>query len=140
MEVLERIGKELFRSKATRIQFIKFAMAGAFCATVEFIVLILLVEQFKFALYYANTLAFSLAVLINYILSRTLVFVRGRHTVVMEFLFFVLVNAVGLAFNYLILRFCVEQLGLDYRIGKIIAIGIVVCWNFVAKKFFVFKG
>ncbi len=129
-----------FARRKNLFQFVRFAMAGAFCASVEIYLFYWLVEEFgESNLYFFNSMAFSVAVLINYFLSRYWVFHRSRHSVQREFLTFVFMATVGLGLNYLAMNFFWEYLGIYHLYAKIIAIILVVAWNFTSKKYIVFR-
>lgn len=122
-------------------QFFKFALTGAFCAVIELGLFTLLVENFTDKYIYTfNALAFSVAVVINYIISRSWIFETGKHSTTVEFIAFILVAVVALGFNQLILYIGITYLFLHYFIAKVLSIFIVMVWNFLAKKFLVFKG
>ena len=121
-------------------QLLRFVVAGGLSATLEFASLIVLVEKFGAFYLTANIMSFALANVLNYLLSRNWVFIKGKHSTRIEFLSFFLVVTVGLLLNQAVMWALVEKFAMDYKISKIFAIGIAVIWNFFAKKFLVFKG
>ncbi len=144
MERIRKVAQHLsltYLSNPVYVQFIRFAITGALSATLEVGVLVALVEYFgQSHIYWFNTFAFSLAVGLNYWLSRTWVFESGKYSQGFEFVAFTVMAVIGLLLNYLIMKLAIEQLYLHYLLAKGLAIIIVVAWNFVSKKFIVFKG
>lgn len=123
-------------------QFFKFALAGGICAVLEMSILAALNNTFgSDNLLYFNAIAYIIAVVINYLISRTWVFERGKYSTNVEFLAFCGVATVGLGLNQMVFYFALLQLGNAlYLVAKMIAIVTVVIWNFFAKKNLVFKG
>jgi len=56
-----------------------------------------------------------------------------------EFAIFALVGIAGLGLTELILFIGTEGVGLDYRLSKLFAVGVVLMWNFGARKFLLFR-
>jgi putative flippase GtrA len=122
-------------------QFIKFAIAGGVCMILELFTLFMLVEMYGMEYIYAfNIFAFTLAVSLNYVISRMWVFETGKHSKRFEALAFFATAFIGLGLNYWIFKIAIENLPFHYLIAKMLAIVCVMSWNFVTKKYFVFKG
>lgn len=121
-------------------QIIRFIITGALSAGLEFFVYTTLIAYLHLHYQYSNILAFIAANVLNYSLSRNWVFVKGKHSTSVEFIAFAIVALVGLGLNILILWVMIDNIHIDYRIAKLFAIGVVVIWNFVAKKTLVFQG
>ena len=56
-----------------------------------------------------------------------------------EFVIFSLVGVTGLGLTELILYAGTWKLGFDYRLSKIVAVAIVLIWNFSARKLLLFR-
>lgn len=127
-------------NKTNYAQVIKFAVAGAVGAGIEISLFILLVDFV--GLYYltANLFAISVAIVVNYVISLKWVFDPGRYSRRVEFAAFIGVSFLALLMNQLLMWFMVDSLELETTISKVLAIGMVAVFNFIAKKFFVFKG
>ncbi|TAE06302.1 MAG: GtrA family protein [Bacteroidetes bacterium] len=121
-------------------QFMRFAFIGGTCLVLEMGLFVYLSQILgKEYIYHINVFAISMALLLNYIVSRFWVFEAGRHSLVKEFLIFVAVGMVAIKLSNTILWIGMGSLMLDYITAKILAVFIVLFWNFVMKKFFVFK-
>jgi putative flippase GtrA len=86
----------------------------------------------------ASIASFVAATIVNYILSISLAFARGKYQVPMEVLRFWLVALVGLAVNALSVWLLVEVVALAPIPAKILAVPIVFVWNFVGRRLLVF--
>jgi putative flippase GtrA len=121
-------------------QFTRFLIVGFSSAAIEIGILVLLVERMESSYLYANIIAFVITNVLNYSLSRTWVFTSDNNKIVNEFFAFMIFVSVGLGINQLFLWLFVEFGGLNYKISKVIAIGLTVIWNFLTRKHFVFKN
>ena len=82
---------------------------------------------------------FTLATLVNYLLSVRFVFVSGRRFARRwELVLVYLVSAVGLAINAAMLWAAVEAAHEPLVVGKLAATGSVFFWNYLARRFLVF--
>ena len=129
----------IYRSHELYRQVLRFGIVGALSAASEFGLLILLVEKFGLGYMHANFIAFCFIVVINYIASRLWIFGAGSFSKGVEFISFFVVVLIGLGINQLSMYFWVASFALDYRIAKVLALALVIIWNFLAKKYFVFR-
>jgi putative flippase GtrA len=81
---------------------------------------------------------FSLARISNYLQSVVLVFERGRFRRSMEMLRFLSVVLVGLGFNTLLVWCFVYRFLIHPAAAKIVAVPIVLIWNYLGRRLFVF--
>ncbi|MCZ6901088.1 MAG: GtrA family protein [Bacteroidetes bacterium] len=126
--------------RGDRTQFLRFLITGGLSAGIEFISLIALVEIIGLYYLYANIVAFVIANIFNYFLSRSWVFKNGKFSVHKEFIAFFTFALMGLLLNQFVLWFFVATFSINYKISKLFAICMVVFYNFATKKFIVFKG
>ena len=116
-------------------QGLKFCVVGVICTIIDFGTLILLREVFGVNYLVANVAAFTVSVIVNYILSMRYVFQGKKNTSkVREFVVFVILSAIGLGLNELLMWVSVTNFGLNYIVGKVIATAIVMVYNFFSKK------
>ncbi len=126
--------------KGLLIQFSRYLVTGFLSVGIEFTLLILLVEQYQVNYLLANAFAFIITNLCNYFISRHWVFEQGKHKRHVEFIIFFVTASIGLIINQTIMWVMVEYVAVDYRLSKLAAVGIVILWNFWARKKLVFKG
>ena len=128
-------------------QFVKFAVVGGLGTVVNLVVL-------KAALYvwglaatttpfaaeaFASGLAFSVAVVHNYLLNRWWTF-RSRGSVAGEFARFLAVSLLGLGLNELAFWLFRAQVGLGVVVSQLGAIACVLPFNFTVNKLWSFRG
>jgi len=123
-----------------RQQIFKFIIVGGFCASLEFITFNIFIDFFKINYLIANVISIVIAVIINYLLSRAFVFEKSRYSKRDEFLSFFLFSLLAIALNQVILWLLYTVIKLDIRLCKALAIAIVAFFNYVTKKYIVFKA
>lgn len=128
-------------------RFIKFALVGALGMVVDLTVLTLSREVLGLPLMVAVALGFSAAVVNNFTWNRRWTFPESRERpFASQLVQFTVVNLIGLAINEVIV------LGLHsvfttalpdppaYLVAKVIAIGVVLFWNYGANRIWTYKG
>ena len=91
--------------------------------------------------YIAAAIGFGGGLLVNYFLSRAFVFNSQRSRAnnrMGEFLGHALVGVIGLGLTELLI-FLGDLLGMHYMIAKVAATVIVFFWNYLARKFWVYR-
>ncbi|MBA4146172.1 MAG: GtrA family protein, partial [Cytophaga sp.] len=86
----------------------------------------------------SNLIAFVITNIVNYILSRLWVFEKSGRKKRVELVWFSLFLSISLLLSQALMWIGVDYLHLDYKITKLISIVIVVAWNFLTRKHFVF--
>jgi putative flippase GtrA len=86
----------------------------------------------------ASVASFSLATAANYLLSVILAFQRGRFRRYIEMLRFLTVVLIGLGLNTLLVWCFVYPLALHPTAAKIVAVPIVLVWNYLGRRRLVF--
>lgn len=125
-------------------KFIRFCLVGATNAAID-IGLFNILLSLKLNPYLAGSLSFVVAATNGYILNRAWTFKEQKsQRVARQYFFFLFISTIGLGFNNLILYLTLQHLDLDNpvltaNIGKILAVGIVVFWNYSMNRFFVFR-
>ncbi len=122
------------------IKFSKFAVSGLVCALLEIGIFKYLTHQVEQHYLVANAIAFTIAVLLNYYLSKYWVFepkteFNPRRAMIM----FATVSFIGLGINQLLMFIFVDGIGLGLMPSKYLAIIGAVGFNFLGKKV-VFEG
>lgn len=135
--------KTLFRDKPGSLvgQLLRYAVVGGISFVVDYGSLWLLTEMAGVPYLWSAAIAFILGLTCNYILSTRWVFGESRiRNAWGEFAAFALIGVVGLGLNELIMYACTDGLGIHYMFSKIVSTGIVFFWNFLARRFIVFKS
>lgn len=119
------------------LQLIKFGIVGGISTLLDYGLMLLFAEVFGIFYLLSSTLSYAISLVFNYAASMRYVF-RGREDMnrIKEFLIFTVLCLMGLGINQLVLWMIVEYAGIDYRLSKIAATGVVMVWNFVTRKLF----
>jgi putative flippase GtrA len=136
-------------------QILKFGVVGGLSFVIDFAVYSLIIKIFgnaKTTVMVAAFFGFVISVIFNYIVSMKFVFEHDENMdKKKEFTVFVILSAIGLALNeaiimgvlgiYDMVSFLQSGLLWDFKeqVGKIIATGLVMIYNFVTRKIFIEK-
>ncbi|MDD3985247.1 MAG: GtrA family protein [Methanobacterium sp.] len=122
------------------IQLLRYLFVGGAAFIVDMGSLYVFTDYFGIYYLISAAIAFLLGLIINYILSISWVFNnRTFNSRTLEFGVFTFIGIIGLGFNELFIWFFTAKLGLYYLLSKIIVAVIILCWNFFARKFILFK-
>lgn len=135
--------KTLLKEKPDSLvgQLFRYAVVGGISFVVDYGSLWLLTEKAGLPYLWSAAIAFILGLICNYLLSTAWVFGESRiKNPFWEFLAFAIIGVVGLGLNELIMYGCTDGLGFHYMLSKIVSTGIVFFWNFLARRFLVFKS
>ncbi|AZQ63209.1 GtrA family protein [Flammeovirga pectinis] len=119
-------------------KFLKFGVVGFSGTFIDFGVTYLIKEKLKGHKYLANSTGFVLAATSNYILNRIWTFQSHDSNVSIQFIKFFSVSIIGLAFSNAIIWLLHEKFKLNFYISKVLAIGVVMIWNFFGNLIFTF--
>ena len=119
-------------------KFLKFGVVGFSGLFVDFGVTYLVKEKLKGHKYLANSIGFILAASSNYILNRLWTFESHDANIGLQYIKFFAVSIVGLIFSNAIIWVLHERLKLNFYIAKVLAVGVVMIWNFFANLLFTF--
>lgn len=136
---LENTELELLTSELV-VKFIRYALVGFTGVVVDFSVTYIFKEYVKLSKYVANSLGFCTAVLTNYLLNRYWTFGAGNEDVFIQFGTFLAVSLIGLAINNFIIYLLNEKLKINFYVSKIVAIFVVIFWNFFVNYYYTFRS
>lgn len=121
-------------------QVFRFILVGLACAAIEFVLFTLLYTRFEIDYLVANVIAVVVAILMNYFLSREFVFQRSKYAMGTEIVSFVSFSIAAIILNQLVLWLLVEKIDIHQVLwSKVIAIVVVSVFNFLTKKYIVFR-
>ena len=127
--------------KALMTQLFRYGIVGGIAFVVDYGSLWLLTEVGGLHYTLSAAIAFLLGLICNYVLSTRWVFgesrLRNRWA---EFAAFAVIGVVGLGLNELIMWSFTDLLGFHYMLSKVVSTVIVFFWNFLARRFLVFKS
>lgn len=126
--------KELFG------QLIKFGFVGIITFLIDYGILLVLTEEFQVHYLLSSGFSFTIALVVNFILSIRYVFKNSSiNNKKILFLLFAVLSILGLGINQVVMWYCVDRLKLHYSISKIIATAIVMIYNFASRKILIEK-
>jgi putative flippase GtrA len=126
------------RRSDIRAQFGWYLVVGGSAFVVD-IASFVAFQSFGMPLLVASSASFVVATVVNYVLSYRLAFSRGRFGRGAEVARLFAVAVVGLGFNTLLVWLFVDLAGITPVVAKVIAVPIVLVWNFLGRRIFVFR-
>ena len=129
-------------------EFLRYAVVGGIAFLADFGTLVLceelLFKTISLGVYFATAVGFVVGLIINYVLSISFVFIqekdRGKGRSVGAFLVFGVIGLLGLVWTELGMWVGVEFLRWNYMLVKIFVTGMVLLWNYLARKLLIFNG
>lgn len=122
--------KSLFTS------FCKYLLAGGVGFVVDFATLFICRDLFGLHYLLAAALGFTVGLVTVYIASNKWVFDRRRmrEKKTLEFSIFALIGVIGLGWTMLFMWLFVDLFSIHYILAKLVTTGLVLVWNFGARK------
>jgi putative flippase GtrA len=125
-------------------QILKFGAVGFLCFFIDYGIMVALVELAGVPELIASGCSFTVSVIVNYILSITVVFDADKEAnKVSQFIVFIILSVIGLGINQLIMwggtAWLDQYMARSYMIVKIFATGVVMVYNFITRKIFIEK-
>lgn len=122
------------------LQVFKFGIVGVIAFLIDYVTLIICKEVFHLNTLLSAAIAFTVSVIVNYILSVKWVFdVNKKNSGKRNFIIFIIFSLMGLGLTELIMWFGEDILKISYLIVKIVATIIVMIFNFITRKLFLEK-
>lgn len=122
------------------LQVFKFGIVGVIAFLIDYVTLIICKEVFHLNTLLSAAIAFTVSVIVNYILSVKWVFdVNKKNSGKRNFIIFIIFSLMGLGLTELIMWVGEDLLKISYLIVKIVATIIVMIFNFVTRKIFLEK-
>lgn len=124
--------------EALFFKFLKFGVVGFSGLFIDFGITYLIKEKLSGHKYLANSLGFIFAATSNYVLNRIWTFENHDADIGIQYVKFFTVSVIGLAFSNAIIWILHEKFKLNFYIAKVLAVGVVMLWNFFANLLFTF--
>lgn len=135
----------IFRGKSdnTYVQFFRYCFVGSFAAVLDTGLVVYLTSYLNVYYIISVTGGFVLGLIINYLLSSIWVFHRGLSSVsksrhLTDIILFGVIGIIGLVMTIIIVWLLYDKLNFSILISKIIAVIIVLFWNFFGRKYLIF--
>lgn len=121
-------------------EFVRYFLASALALAVDTGTLWFMTSVIGVSYLVSGAFAFMLGLAVVYILSITWVFdVRRVRSVWQEFLIFAGIGIAGLLLNEAILALFTGVFGLFYLYSKVVSVIVVFTWNFLVRKYWLFR-
>lgn len=145
--------KKIFEKYPVILQILKFGVTGIMNTGIDFLVLnglMWLTKTYSGRLIILlNIISFSIAVTNSYLWNKYWTFkVKGKKEIPQEFIKFLTISIVGALINSSILFIFTTYIdplfgiskGIWANIGKLLATGVALIWNFIGYKFWALKS
>ena len=121
------------------LQVPRALVASVLAAALDFGVLVLLVEAAGWSPIWAAVAGYLSGGVIQYVLCSWWVFPAAPQNVPLGVATFVLLSLVGLGITWATMVVFHENFQLNYALTKVLALGLAFNWNFLSRRFFLFK-
>ena len=122
---LESLILKIFPSMDRFWEVFRFLAVGGGCFLLEYGALPPLVSA---------PIAFTISLLVNYILCVYVVF-HAENQSTKQMVLFIVTSLMGLGLNQLVMWCGIDLLGIWYMFSKVVASAIVMIWNYFTKRF-----
>lgn len=117
------------------LQFIRYFFVGGVAAVVNIGMLFIFTDVCHIYYLVSNIISFTLGLIVNYILSKLLVFQdKVSLSASKEFIIYAIIGVVGLGIDTLLMSVFTDTFDIYYMLSKIISTLLVFVWNFGARK------
>ena len=134
---MKRLIYKIFIEKTDNslLQFIRYFFVGGVAAVVNIGMLFIFTDVCHIYYLVSNIISFTLGLIINYILSKRLVFQdKILLSASKEFTIYAVIGVVGLGIDTLLVGIFTDTFNIYYILSKIISTLLVFIWNFGARK------
>ncbi len=125
---------KIFPSMERFWEVFRFLAVGGGCFLLEYVLLYTLTEYAGFEPLVSAPIAFTISLIVNYILCVYVVF-HAEHQSTTQAVLFIVTSIMGLGINQLVMWGCIDLLGIWYMFSKVVASAIVMIWNYFTKRF-----
>lgn len=121
------------------MRFVRFGIVGVSGTLIDFGVTWLCKEKLHWNKYLSNSIGFLLAATNNYTWNRLWTFESQNSEIFREYGTFVLIALIGLGLNNFVTWLLHEKAHWNFYLSKLVAVGVVVIWNFSMNYVFTFR-
>lgn len=122
------------------LKFLKFCVVGSLGLGIDFGITFLSKERARWNKYVANSLGFISAASSNFFINKYWTFQDSDPDQLIQYSKFILIALIGLAINNLIIYMLINKRQMKFYTAKLVAVGVVVLWNFIANYNFTFTS
>ncbi|MCE7993203.1 MAG: GtrA family protein [Roseivirga sp.] len=122
------------------LKFLKFCVVGSLGLGIDFGITFLSKEKARWNKYIANSLGFISAATSNFFINKYWTFQDTNPDQLVQYSKYILIALIGLAINNLIIYLLINKREMKFYWAKLVAVGVVVLWNFIANYNFTFTS
>jgi putative flippase GtrA len=126
-------------TERTLLQVPRALIASALAALLDFAVLVFLVEALGMGAVAAAIIGYLAGGVVQYFLCSVWVFPASPQNLAFGFTAFVILSLGGLGITWGVMTALHDDAGVNYALAKVAALGLAFCWNFLSRKFWLFK-
>lgn len=120
-------------------RFFKYSVVGVSTFALDLFLLFLLIDIFHWNYLVATGGAFIVAISLNYLISRNVVFKYSVRSLSAGYISFLLISGIGLLLVVAGMYVFVEMMALNYIVSRIFIAGFVGIWNYSMNLYVNFK-
>ncbi len=120
-------------------ELLLYLFVGAISTITEWIFFYLLNGILNINYLLATSFAFVFSTFVNWFLGRMFIFKNKNLYLIKEIFKIYGVSLIGLFFNLIIMFLAIEKFNMKSMFAKILATGIVFAWNFLIRKYVIYK-
>jgi putative flippase GtrA len=123
----------------TILQVPRALVASGLAAALDTGLLVLLVEAAGWQPLAAATVSYLLGGVLQYVLCAVWVFPAAPQSAALGFTTFTVLSLVGLGITWVTIALLHDAAHLNYAVAKVPALGLAFTWNFLSRKYLVFR-
>jgi putative flippase GtrA len=120
-------------------RILKFGSVGAFTFIIDFGLTYFLKEKLNQNKFIANSTGFIVSATVNFIINRYWTFNSLEHDMLVQFTKFLTIASFGLLLNTVIIYILNTKIRLNFYVSKLIAVFIVMFYNYSMQALFTFS-
>ena len=133
------------KHKSLIMEMLRFALVGGTAFLLDFSVMYVF-QEYVFRgehVFIAVFLGYTVGLIYNFLLSSGYVFKNGFQKIkgkeISSFVIFTIIGLVGLLLTDILMFIFINILAIKYTVAKKISAGIVMFWNYLARKIIIYK-
>jgi putative flippase GtrA len=129
----------MFKISTVIHKFVKFSIVGFVNTVSSYLVFFILLQIIKLGYLLSSIISYIVGIVISYLGNKYWTFQIKRSAWQIEFTKFLILNIIGLTINTSIMVFLVEIFKLHPLLAQVVAMSIVIFYNFLGSHYWVFK-
>ena len=126
--------RKFFPSTERFWEVFRFLLVGGGCFLLEYGLLFALTEYGGLNPLVSAPIAFTVSLVVNYILCVYVVF-HAEQQSKKQMALFALTSIIGLGINQVVMWFFIDIIGIWYMFAKVVASAVVMVWNYFTKRY-----